>query len=294
MGAHLLVGLQGRRYDVVGTDRNPWWGDVPVDFRVGDLSDPEFLKSLIRSVRPELLIHCAALVDVEACERRPEEASRINGKLPGFLAGAAGDRCRVVFLSTDSVFSGEKAFSSEEDLPSPRNAYASSKREGEEQVQRRAPHCLILRTNFYGWSSGRKKTSAEWMVRSLQTQQPMTLFEDLFFTPIYVPDLVEGLIRLLECQVEGIFHLGGRDRVSKYQFGQLLAEELGVSMDRVQRGSVERAGFAAERPRDISLNSQRYCEITGADLPGCREGIRRFAADGSKPLSQRFQCPVLR
>ena len=85
----------------------------------------------------------------------------------------------------------------------------------------------------------------------------------------------------------GVFHLAGRDRVSKFEFGRLLAAAAGLSMAHAARGSIDAAGLVADRPKEMSIASSRLSEVR-MDPPGCADGLRRFVGDRSRRLSERF------
>ncbi len=290
LGAHLMAGLS-RRYHVVGVDRNPWWGDEPLEVLRGDLQEVGFLRETMRSAVPDILIHCAALADVEACEQDPNKAQANNVTLTRQLVRAVPAACLIVYISTDGVVQGDVPFATEEQLPVPRTVYGGSKLQGEHEVAQVTANALIVRTNFYGWSSGRKPTFGEWLYHVLERGEPATLFTDCFFTPIYVVDLVERLMRLLDGSCRGLVHLGGRDRLSKHAFGLLLAQVGGFSTAHISAGSMEQMPSLARRPKDMSLNSERFVRLTGCDLPEARTGLQRFLADRGRPLSAR--CAAL-
>ncbi len=286
LGAHLIEAF-GPHAHVVGVDRNLWWGDRPQDVRIGDLADRKFLKQMVDDTRPDVVIHCAALVDVDRCENDSAEAYAVNGGHTRALAHAVPPGTLIVYVSTDSVFKGDRPFSTESDLPCPRTAYARSKLHGEWEVQLATADHLIVRTNLYGWSSGRKTTTAEWLYAALSDGQAITLFDDFFFTPIYVCDLVDRIRALIVHGARGVFHLAGRDRVSKFEFGRLLADAAGLSMAHAARGSIDAAGLVADRPKEMSIASSRLSEVR-MDPPACADGLRRFVGDRSRRLSERF------
>jgi len=290
LGAHLVARLS-RHYDVVGVDRHPWWGDESQEIRLGDLEAPEFLRETLEAVSPAILIHCAALANVDACERDPDRAYTSNAILTRHLVRAVPASCLVVYISTDGVFQGTSPFAMEEDRPCPRTVYGRSKVQGEGEVALATSNHLIVRTNFYGWSSGRKTTAGEWLYGALETQQPVTLFTDFFFTPIYVVDLVERLMRLLDHPYRGVIHLAGRDRLSKHAFGMRMAELGRLSPHAIRPGSLEDTPWLAPRPKDMSLSSARFVQLTGIEVPDSRSGLTRFLADRGRPLSAR--CAVL-
>jgi dTDP-4-dehydrorhamnose reductase len=286
LGSHIAAALQGTA-EVTGVDRHPWWGDRPLRMESADLGNERDLAELFRRTRPDVLFHCAALVNVDACERSPEAAHEINAAMPGRLARAAGPGCLVVYITTDGVFRGDSAFATEEMVPSPRTVYGRSKLQGEVEVSSATPNHLILRTNFFGWSSGRKQTFAEWLYRALEEQQPITLFDDFHFTPIYVVDFVAAMRRLIDRRARGLFHLAGGERLSKYAFGMELARQAGLSVDNVRRGSIDDAKLAAPRPKDMSLGTERAAAVLGGPLPSAGDGIARLLADRGRGLSDR-------
>jgi len=286
LGAHVAAALV-RHHRVVGLDRHPWWGDQPLTVLHGDLMDPQFRAASLAEARPEIFIHCAAMVNVDACEDRPELAYAANGVLTGALAREVPQDCLFVYVTTDGVFRGDEPFRRETDLPCPRTVYGRSKLHGEWETELATDNHLIVRTNFFGWSSGLKQTSAEWLFSALSSGASVTLFDDFFFTPLYVVDLVERLIALVGGGHRGRFHVCGQDRVSKHEFGIGLAAVAGLPTTRVQRGSIEAATLRAPRPRDMSLSSARFQQATGLTVPGCEQGLRRFLADRGRPLSER-------
>lgn len=292
LGAHLMAGLS-RQCHVVGIDRNPWWGDAPLEVLTGDLQQPDFLRQMVSAVDPDILIHCAALADVEACEQDPPGAYAVNATLTRDVIRALPARCLAVYVSTDSVFQGERPLATEQDLPCPRTVYARSKLHGEWEVALATRNHLIVRTNFYGWSSGRKRTAGEWLYHCLETQQAITLFTDFYFTPIYVVDVVERLTRLFERPYRGVIHLAGRDRLSKHAFGMLMADASGFSRSSIRSGSLEEMPLLAPRPKDISLSSALFTQLTGIEPPSSRSGLQRFLADCGRPLSARFAASAV-
>lgn len=287
LGAHLSACL-AREHEVAGMDRNPWWGDGPLALFRGDLMDFQWVSQEVRRFSPEVLIHCAGMANVDACERDPERAKACNVEMTRLLVRAAPAGCLFLYISTDGIFRGEEPFAREDTPPHPLTVYGRTKLQGEREVMAAIPNHLILRTNFYGWSSGRKLSAAEWLYGAIQRGEAITLFEDFFFTPIYAAHLAERVRALLKIPYRGILHLGGSERVSKSRFGELLAEMAGFSLANARRGSLRDAQLAAPRPRDMSLDCSRYRRWTGMELPDCRAGLSQFLLDRGVSLSGRF------
>ncbi len=284
LGSHFAAALSSDQH-VIGTDRHPWWGDQPVDFVEGDLLEPGFVPSLLARVGPDVLIHCAGLVNVDRCEQEPALAYAMNADLTARFARDLAPGALFVYITTDGVFRGDGSMATENTIPCPRTVYGRSKLHGEWDVQIVRREHLIIRSNFFGWSSGRKQSSAEWLFAALTAGTPLTLFDDLFFTPIYVTHLVERVLSLVSGRHRGTFHVTGRDRVSKYQ--RALAERARLPTIPITIGSLDDAPLAAPRPKDISLNSDKLRLALGRESPSLAEGIAQFVADRARPLSER-------
>lgn len=287
LGAHLAAALSAR-HRVVGFDRHPWWGSRPIELYEGDLSDASSRRAFLAKAAPDVLIHCAALVNVDKCEQHSAEAYFVNGALTGMLAREVSPECRVVYITTDGIFRGDAPMQSEVDLPCPRTVYGRSKLHGEWETQLATANHLIVRTNFYGWSAGVKTTSAEWLYRALQNEEAITLFDDFWFSPIYVVDLVDRILALITAGHGGIFNVVGGERVSKHEFGMRLAAAAGLSTAHVRRGSIATAPLLASRPRDMSLSSAKVDALIGNLAPDCASGLSRFIADRGRLLEQRL------
>jgi dTDP-4-dehydrorhamnose reductase len=287
LGAHLAAAFSGR-HEVVGVDRHPGWGDAPIRWIEADLTGQGFAARLVREEKPQIILHCAAMANVDACEKNPEAALRANAGMTRELAVSAPDGSLFVYISTDGLFRGDRPFVDESVPPAPKTIYGRTKLQGEAEVRQACPRHLVVRTNFYGWSSGRKKTAAEWLYQALKKEEAITLFDDFHFTPIYVVDFVRRLEALIRSGLSGTFHLAGKDRVSKSDFGFLMAELAGFPTRNVRRGHLAEAQLLTERPRDMSLGSSRFRQATGCDVPTCEQGLRRFLEDAGKPLGERF------
>lgn len=283
LGAHVVAAAR-QTYDVVGIDRNPWWGEHPVRLYAGDLRDQEFCRAVWADVAPDLVVHCAAMVNVDACEQDPGAAYAMNGDVTGVLARLTGTRGRFVYVATDSLFVGDRAMMTEQDVPCPRTVYARSKLHGEWNALLSGTPTLVARTNLYGWSAGVKRTFGEWLYGALATAAPVTLFDDAFFTPTYVVHLADMILRLADAHVHGVVNVVGSERISKYAFGLRLAELAGLPTSGVTRGSMADAGLAASRPRDMSLSSALVARYLGATPADVSTGLHDFIRDrGESP-----------
>jgi len=244
-----------------------------------DIRDKQQVISVFEEIKPDLVIHTAAMIDVDYCEDHAKEARTTNVEgtenvtLASKVVGA-----KMIYISTDSVFDGKKGMYVEEDVPHPVNIYARTKLEGEERAQYRLPDSLIVRTAFYGWSpSDSIRTSlAEWVVSGLREGRTLKMFTDVFFSPIFVGNLVEAMIEIYHSNLSGICHVAGSERCSKYSFGLEIAQAFGLDKSLIQPCSMDEVSLRAPRPRDISLNISKISGVTTTRLLDVKEGIAWF------------------
>ncbi|MBE0699595.1 MAG: SDR family oxidoreductase, partial [Anaerolineaceae bacterium] len=164
---------------------------------MADLTCPGQVERIIDQTQPEVIIHCAAMTNVDRCEAYPEQAERINTNLPALIAKiAARNGVPLLHISTDAVFDGELGSYCEEDQPKPVNVYARTKFEGEQCVAEAYPEALIARVNFYGWSWQGHRSLAEWFYNNLSAGKTIPGFTDLIFCPLLVNDLIDILFKM--------------------------------------------------------------------------------------------------
>lgn len=249
---------------------------VPLDIR-----NRQEVMSAISGIKPAVVIHTAAVVNVDYCEEHPEEAwdtNVIGTENVALSAKEAG--ARLIYISTDSVFDGEKGMYAETDTPHPVNTYGRSKLEGEGKVQQCLPDALIVRTAFYGWSPNQsnRPSLSEWVVTNLRQGKILNMFTDVFFSPIFTSNLSAVITALYDKDGTGIYHVGGRERCSKFAFGLAIAAAFGLDKSLIRPCSIADAGLKAPRPKDISLDVAKVAGVLKNRLLDVKEGIALFKA----------------
>jgi len=249
---------------------------------------------VIASRRPEWVVHCAALTDVDACEGDPEAAFRLNRDMARTVAEAAWDSgAGLVHISTDAVFDGEGGPYREEDEPKPVNVYGRSKLEGEQAAAAAHARALIVRTNFYGWNAQPKHSLAEWFLERLGRGEETPGFVDVRITPILASDLALLVLKVMETGLRGTYHVGGGECVSKYEFGRMVAEVFGFDPGLVRPASVGEARLRARRPKRLCLDGSKAEQALAVRLPGVREGLERMKEEldqGVREALTRLCC----
>jgi dTDP-4-dehydrorhamnose reductase len=242
-----------------------------------DLAQPGAAHDLLRDTHPDAVIHCAAFTDVDACEGHPELAERLNAEVPGWLAEAcAREGTRLIHISTDAVFDGERGGYTEDDQPLPINVYGATKLRGEQAVLTAFPSATVIRTNIFGWNAQPKLGLAEWFVERLRLGERCTGFTDVTFSPLAVDDLAAGLLNLLSRSSPGVLHIAGTETVSKYDFGRRVAAAFGLPAERIVPGSVDASPLRARRPHKMTLDVRRAEAALDAPMPRLEPGLRRW------------------
>ncbi|MBI2845673.1 MAG: dTDP-4-dehydrorhamnose reductase [Chloroflexi bacterium] len=183
----------------------------------------------LAALRPDLVIHTAAMTDVDECELHPDEAFEINSQGTQRVAQACQKiRAPLVYISTDYVFDGQRAEPYPEDYPPrPINVYGRSKLEGEKQIQDLLTQFYIVRSAWlYGPGN---KNFVEKTLRRAEGQPEMHMVTTQVGSPTYTWDLAAGIRRLLAHNDYGIFHLTNSGYCSRYQWARKILELAGKS-----------------------------------------------------------------
>jgi dTDP-4-dehydrorhamnose reductase len=281
-GAGGLLGLNLaldslREHTVAGVDRGSL-RNAPFELLRYDLTDPGAFERALRESRADAVIHCAAMADVDACERDPEAAWRVNSRLPSMIAKACHrSGVRLMHISTDAVFDGTaSAPYSEADRPNPTSVYAQSKHSGEGEVLAANTDAVVARVNFYGWSPTGRRSLAEFFVTDLSAGSQVKGFTDVIFCPMLVNQLGVLLLRILAEGLSGLFHVVGAQPMSKYDFGVAIARTFGLDQKLVVPSSVESAGLSARRAHNLALSVHKLSTALAVGLPDFSTGLGEF------------------
>jgi len=263
--------------NVVGTVLSHQLSPLYFEVHVFDLSVPGSGQDLVRRIRPDLVVNCAALASLETCEKQPELAWRLNAELPGELAESTLSLgIPFIHISTDAVFDGKNGNYSEEETTNPINTYGRSKLAGEKAVHSVNSEALIARVNFYGWSLSGTKSLCEFFYNNLRDGQQINGFIDLFYSPMMVADLIDTLFEMIDKKLHGIYHVSSDVPLSKYAFGCRLANEFGFDPALIKPISYKEIGFRTDRSLDLTLNVNKLIHDLGHPVPGVTEGLKRL------------------
>ena len=293
LGANLCLVAADRGHQVAAVSNQ-----TPVHVSPGvsvqlDLCEGEAVEEQISRLRPDLIVHCAALTDVDACETDRARAFAVNAEATRGLAHAAVRvGARMVTVSTDAVFDGEVGGYVEGDQTAPVNVYAESKLAGERGTLDASPDHLVVRTTLFGWNAQPKRSLAEWVLARLESGDRVPGFTDAVFAPLEASTLGGLLLDLAEGGATGVWHLGSCDGVTKYDFARTVATVFGFDPDRVDEARMHDVDFRAMRPPRTALDSRRAAAHLGRDLPTVADGIRRMRALRNSGWVDRLSASV--
>ena len=241
-----------------------------------ELTAPADLERLFRFIRPDVVVHLAALADVNTAERELDLATVVNvagTETVARLCQQSG--VRLIFMSTEYVFDGIGGPYREHDTPNPSTHYGRTKWEAEQKVAELAGDWSIVRTSIvYGWPHPGKRNFVPWLIGHLGQGQPYYAPTDVYRTPVYVRHLVEGVATLVDGRSPGIHHIAGRDWVTMMTFAQEVANSFGLDRNLV----VPKAESAARSER-LGLDCKGTTTAMGVACPGLADGLSAMLVD---------------
>jgi dTDP-4-dehydrorhamnose reductase len=231
-----------------------------------DLADPDSVRRAFDEVRPSAVVHSGAIAGPDACEQDPEMARRVNADATRVLAGLCGRAgAKLVLISTDLVFDGEKGRYVEDDAPRPLSVYGRVKLAAEESALSGAPGAAVVRiAAAYGRLLGGRPCFVDELLASLARGEPVAAFTDQWRSPTAADQLAAILLRLVaEPGLKGVFHWGGADRATRYESAVALCRAFGYEESLVRPSRTIDRRMLAPRPRDSSLDSSRLSAALG-------------------------------
>lgn len=277
-------------HEVMGVDRATL-KSAPFRTIQADLLEEGAVDFVLDAARPDWLVHCAALADLEACEENPDLARRLNAHLPLALAKACKMRgISMVQISTDAVFDGTKSgVYTEEDEPHALNVYARTKLEAEQAVLESNPDAIVARVNFYGWSLGGRRSLAEFFFNNLANNKSMSGYTDVIFCPMHAAHLGQALLKMLAKGLHGLYHAVGPQPMSKYQFGVEIARKFKMNESEISPKSIQASSLTVRRSHNLYLSTSKLSTALGEPLPSFSAGLDLFYTQYKEGFPQKLK-----
>jgi dTDP-4-dehydrorhamnose reductase len=270
-----VIGSRG----MLGRDLTSWLGArheiAGLDIDEIDIREREGTVAKIAELRPQLIINCAACVDVESCETEPDRAFRVNALGSQNLAIAAQRAdADYLYFSSDYVFDGRCSCDYDElAVPCPVNQYGRSKLAGEVLARQICPRSYIVRT---AWLIGHREGNyVERVLEMADRDGIVRMATDQLESPTYTLHLAEAVEKLVQTGAYGTYHITNTGACTRLEFAAFVLETVG-RREEVEELEVTRLKRQADRPCRTVLDCRLFGLVTGHTMPNWREGIREY------------------
>lgn len=278
LGQKVSLILSGNTvYEVLNTSRNRTFvlDNHLFDYTQLDITQKGDVKSLVSSFQPSVIINAAAATDVDWCESHREEAWKTNVlAVENLVESARKVNAKLIHVSTDYVFDGKHGPYAEDAQPKPLSYYGKAKLAGENSVRAGGiSHAIVRTIVVYGTGIGVRDNFALWAIHNLRIGKQIHCADDQVSNPTHVSDLADGIVRIFELDRGGIFHICGRERLSRYDFALRIAEVFGFDPSLVARTKLADLTQVAQRPLATGFVTQKAEQELGLMPMNTREGL---------------------
>jgi len=215
-----------------------------------DVTNIDQIENVLQKYNPDTILHCAAMTNVDGCEKNPILAESINSlSIKKIVDVFKGD---FLYISTDYVFDGSNGPYEENDTPNPINIYGKTKLLGEKMLQENSKNWTILRTNVL-FDSQSEASFLSWVINSLNEEKDIEVVDDQFNNPIWVNDFSYVIDLVITKNIKGLFHIGSNKIYSRYEFAIMIAKVFGLNDRKIHPIKTEKLNQIAKRPLKSGL-----------------------------------------
>jgi dTDP-4-dehydrorhamnose reductase len=286
-GCHGLLGqkvlkvfLKSTSAEILATAKEPkTFLDLKgFDYTMLDITNRSDVKNLVVYFNPDVIVNTAAYTNVDGCELNRELAWRVNVEgVRNLVHSARRVDAKLIHISTDYIFDGKNGPYDENAIPNPINYYGRTKLASENEIKIGGIRFAILRTNvLYGVGKNVKSNFALWLYNKLSSGEKIKVVTDQIGNPTYVDDLAFAILKVVEFDKEGIYNVGGRDFVSRYDFALKLAEIFSFDHELIIPVKTFELNQVAPRPLKSGLITLKAEAELGLKPYGVEDGIRQF------------------
>jgi dTDP-4-dehydrorhamnose reductase len=269
-----IVKLLKESFNIIATDI-VLPENYSVDSAILDVTDLQSVEDLIKKWEPKILINLAALTDVNKCQEKPELAHAVNVQgVSNLLKSFSG---KIIQISTDYVFDGINGPFAETDITNPINVYGRTNLAAEEAIVASENPWVILRTNvlfdFYGST---KASFFNWVISSLQQNEVIHVVNDQWNNPIWAYDMAGIIQQILARNFSGVYHCGGDQYLTRFNFAKLIATEFGLDVSLIKPISTQELNQIAPRPLKGGLKTDKLISDLENGTVSLIESIRKI------------------
>ena len=243
-----------------------------------DIRNEKEVIEKVKEISPDVIVHTAAIANAQLCEIDKENAYKVNVEGTRNIKNAAeAVGAKLIYISTDLVYSGDKDFFTELDPPAPKSYYAKTKLEAEGIVRDYENHIILRIALLYGWGNVFTNSFTDWLHTELRAKRHIKVFTDQFRTPIYVMDVADAIKELIQKDIKNeLFNLGGPEKISRYEFAKRFVETFGYKEELLEPVKMEDVKSYVSGVKDCSLDSSKIQKILSFKIKNINEGLNLF------------------
>jgi dTDP-4-dehydrorhamnose reductase len=283
LGQHLTKLLIDKNYQVVATSRGesrlPFQPSDNYTYHSMDIANAFDTYAVMNREKPDVVVHAAAMTQVDDCELQPEQCERINVQgTAQILTDAETFSSHFIYISTDFVFDGERGNYKEDDDTLPISLYGFSKLQAESMVQTSDIPFAIVRTCLvYGnLLKGTRSNIVSWVKDSLEQGKTIQVVSDHVRTPTYVEDLAKGIALIIEKKATGIYHISGKDWLTPYDIALKTAAKYNLDAGKIVKVDAATFKQPGRRPMKTGFNIEKARKELGFEPMTFDEGLSRM------------------
>jgi dTDP-4-dehydrorhamnose reductase len=277
LGHELVKKYKSKGYDVYGLNRNKDKNLLDKSYVI-DITNFHQLPNVIHKIKPDIVLHAAAMVDIELCQKEQSECIKVNFEAIKVLVESISPKTLFIFISTDSVFDGQVLYPSESSKKNPINLYSISKSMAEDFIINKHSNHIIVRTNIYGFHQNWRGSLVEWAISNIQSGKRFGGYTDVYFNPLYTKQLAEAISLLESIDFLGTIHLGSKEKLSKFEFLNKLSETLNFDKSLIFKSSLD-SEKCAPRPKHTVLNIAKSMSLLSEFDNKIETGLRLLKDD---------------
>ena len=272
-----VIAQAQHNWEVHGIGRNDPPSDTEIiKYHKLDLLETEEVRKQFHEIKPDAVIHTAAMADIDFCQKNQNIAEKVNVGITKTLADLCEETGgKLVFCSTDTVFDGGKGYYNEEDVPNAINHYAETKIKSEQIIINMKSSGVVARLSLVMGLPviGAGNSFLAKTIDKLKNGESVKFPENETRTPIDVITLGKALIELAGNDFSGIIHLSGNSRLTRYEMARQIAIELGYSPKLIIAINSNAMKGRAPRPSDVSMDNSKARKILKTPILSLKEGI---------------------
>lgn len=257
-----------------GVNKNPAGGYT---YLSANLNNPEGIESFLQFCCPEVIIHCAAMTQVDECEKHKDVCWQTNvDGTESIIKIARSIGAFLIFVSTDFVFDGESGPYSEQDTPNPISQYGKSKLAAEDLIQNSGiKHAIVRTVLVYGTSNSPSRSNLVlWVKESLEEGKSINVVNDQWRTPTLAEDLANACILIAKGRHEGVFHISGEGMMTPYEIAIKVADAYGLDASLIQQVDASTFTQPGKRPPKTGFVIDKAKDQLGYNPTSFEEGLK--------------------